>query len=88
MISLVFEVFFHVEQKFKQELTNTQVFADVLFHFDWMDVLEIGLLGGAFFQELLNFLDFFCHLHHSYVLHFLLCLFWTPLQILSQVNNL
>jgi hypothetical protein len=79
LVSVGFQVLFHVEKQLKQQFADSQVFANVLLHFERVDVFEIGLFGAAVFQELLDLLDLLGDLHHSKVSDFLLCLERTPL---------
>ena len=49
LVAVRFQILFHVEKQFEQQLADTQIFADVLLHFEWMDVLEIRLFRGTIF---------------------------------------
>ena len=77
----------HVEKQLKQKLADSQILADHLTLFDWVNVFEFCLFMRAWLKELFYFEDFLGYFHHSEVINFFGGFDSAPFEILSQVNN-
>ncbi len=80
---LFLDVHFHVEQKLKKKLTDSQIFTNHLSLLNWENKLEFCLFMNAVLQKLFNFKNLLCNFHHSKVVYFFGCFDGAPFQILS-----